>query len=97
MAEIIWSERAIKDLDQIANYIANDSVRYAQMVVQRLFQRPQVLINNPHFGRVVPEFNIDTIRELIDGFYRIVYQVDSSKESISIITIHHSRKEFLNL
>ena len=63
MAEIIWSERAIKDLDQIANYIANDSVRYAQMVVQRLFQRPQVLINNPYLGRVVPEFNIDTIFE----------------------------------
>ena len=64
MAEIIWSERAIKDLDQIANYIANDSVRYAQMVVQRLFQRPQVLINNPYLGRVVPEFNIDTILNL---------------------------------
>ena len=39
MAEIIWSERAIKDLEQIGDYISNDSVRYAKIVIQKLFNK----------------------------------------------------------
>jgi len=31
MAEIVWSPRAIKDIDEIANYIAKDSLQYAKI------------------------------------------------------------------
>ena len=97
MAEIIWSERAIKDLEQIGDYISNDSVRYAKIVVQKLFHRPQSLANTPYLGRVVPEFQLEHIRELIEGSYRIVYSIRSDFQNIEIVTIHHSKKEFLNL
>lgn len=34
MARIIWTDRALTDIEAIADYIALDSVRYAKMVVQ---------------------------------------------------------------
>jgi toxin ParE1/3/4 len=97
MAEIIWSERAIKDLEQIGDYISSDSVRYANMVVQKLFNKPKIVEKNPFLGRMVPEFRLDHIRELIEGPYRIVYSIKPDLQFIEIITIHHSKKEFLNI
>ena len=97
MAEIIWTERAIKDLEQIGDYIANDSDRYAKIVVQKLFQRPQSLANAPYLGRVVPEFQLDHIRELIEGSYRIIYSIPPDFQRIEIVTFHHSKREFLRL
>ncbi len=95
MAQVVWSERAVADLEQIGSYIAKDSVRYAQMVVGKLFSRTEILKTNPQLGRMVPEFANSTIRELIEGSYRIVYQMDSSQDTVQIITVHHSKKEFL--
>lgn len=98
MAEIVWSERAIKDLENIGEYIAKDSIRYAELVVQKLFNRPQHLVNAPYLGRIVPEFESENIRELIEGSYRIVYLVSpDANQPIEIITVHHNKKEFLRL
>ncbi len=31
MAEIVWTESALNDLDDIGDYIAKDSIRYAEL------------------------------------------------------------------
>jgi addiction module RelE/StbE family toxin len=95
MAQVVWSERAVADLEQIGSYIAKDSVRYAGMVVGKLFSRTEILKTNPYLGRMVPEFSNAAIRELIEGSYRIVYQVNSAQDAVQIITVHHSKIEFL--
>jgi plasmid stabilization system protein ParE len=33
MVKVIWTESAIQDLDDIGEYIAKDSVRYAELTV----------------------------------------------------------------
>ncbi|MEI7903168.1 MAG: type II toxin-antitoxin system RelE/ParE family toxin [bacterium] len=38
MAEIRWTLQALADVDAIADYIANDSAYYAQIVVSKLFE-----------------------------------------------------------
>jgi plasmid stabilization system protein ParE len=43
-------------------------------------------------GRIVPEIEIVEIRELIEGNYRIIYRI-FSKESIEILTVHHSARD----
>lgn len=45
----------------------------------------------PYSGRKVPEINIDSVRELIFGNYRIIYFV-ASPSRIDILTVHHSAK-----
>ena len=43
MAEIIWSPRAIKDIDEIASYIAKDSLQYAEAQTKLFFSMAEVL------------------------------------------------------
>ena len=50
----------------------------------------------PKLGRIVPEKNDDTIRELIEGNYRIIYEVKRD-DSVEILVVHHSSKPLGNL
>jgi toxin ParE1/3/4 len=88
MSEVIWAKLAYKDLDSIYEFIAKDSEIYAKRFVERLILSVSDLDKFPDSGRIVPEFNDKTIREIIVGNYRIVYKV--KKDIISIARVHHA-------
>ena len=92
MVKLIWTDQAINDLSDIGDYIAENSETYAKLTVQRLFDRAQILKTFSLSGRMVPEKNEETLRELIEGSYRIIYEVVSA-DQINILTVHHSSKE----
>ena len=96
MAEVIWSDSALLDLNDIGEYISKDSERYAEITVNQLFTTPDILENHPKAGRIVPEFEIESIRELIQGNYRIVYQL-VDEQIIHILAVHHSARLLGNL
>jgi len=91
MAEIVWTRTALKDLKEIHQYISQDSTFYADRYTSILYKRVDVLINFPLTGRIVPEKEDETIRELIEGNYRIFYKVNS-KDKVTILRIHHAAK-----
>lgn len=91
MVQIIWIKRAIDDLNDIADYIAKDSPRFADLTVDKIFNKTQILKEYPEIGRVVPEIRDPNIRELIEGNYRIIYEV-KCQDIIEILTIHNSFK-----
>ena len=90
MVRLIWTEIAIEDLQLIHEYISNDSKVYADRFIGKIINRIDQLENFPKSGRVVPEFNSEVIRELIEGSYRIIYKINS--DYISIVRIHHSSR-----
>jgi addiction module RelE/StbE family toxin len=90
MAKIIWSELALEDLKHIHDYISKDSLIYANRVIEKIILRIEQLEKFPRSGRVVPELNNISIRELIHHNYRIIYKVASQK--VYIVSIHHSAK-----
>lgn len=55
--KIKWSEPAVSDLENIQNYIANDSEVYACEVVERIISAVEKLYCFPKMGRKVPEAN----------------------------------------
>ena len=57
MAEIIWTKLAQKDAEEIHDFIAKDSVYYAQKTIQKFFDRISILKKYPNSGRIVPELN----------------------------------------
>jgi toxin ParE1/3/4 len=67
MAEIIWSPRAVKDIDEIANFIAKESIQYAETQAKLFFSTAAVLEKHPYRGRVVPELAVETIRQILCG------------------------------
>ena len=91
MVEIIWTELAIEDLESIHAYISKDSKVYADRQVDKIIKRVDQIGNFPKSGRVVPEFNSEFIRELIEGNYRIIYKIHS--DNIGIVRIHHAARQ----
>ena len=91
MVKVIWTDFAIEDLRLIHDYISKDSKRYADRFLEKLLERVDQLESFPKSGRVVPEFNVDTIRELIEGNYRIVYKISTTQ--IAIVRVHHAARQ----
>jgi toxin ParE1/3/4 len=71
---IIWSPQAIRDVESIRAFIAQDSPSYAELVARRLIAATERLQSFPESGRVVPERQDSVIREVIVRPYRIVYR-----------------------
>ncbi len=90
MTSLIWTRRAIEDVQSIKRFIAQDSPHYAELVTQRLISSVERLPALPQSGRIVPEINDPTVREVIHGSYRIVYRL--IREEIHIITVHHAAR-----
>jgi len=95
MVKVVWTEFAIEDLKSINDYISKDSKVYASRFVEKLMSRVDQLETNPKSGRIVPEFNIETLRELIEGNYRIIYKIDN--DFIGIVRIHHSSRQLKSM
>jgi plasmid stabilization system protein ParE len=89
MASVKYTLQATKDLEEIAEYISYDSLYYASLQIMRIMERVKQLYSNSHIGRVVPEAGIKTVRELIEGNYRIISRIIDTN-SIHILTVFHS-------
>jgi toxin ParE1/3/4 len=87
---VVWSRRALHDIEAIAEYIAADSPAYASIVVKKIVNHTRSLAQFPNSGRKVPEFDVENIRELIVYSYRIIYQVEGGEVLIAAV-IHGKR------
>lgn len=71
---VVWSPASLEDVDAIAAYIARDSAHYAAAVVRQLLSSARRLAEFPRSGRVVPEVEEESLRELLVYSYRLVYE-----------------------
>ena len=90
MVQIEWTERSLEDLNEIHDYIARDSKSYANLFIKKIYNAVQKLSEFPNMGRIVPELNIPSIRELIYQNYRIVYRIIDG--IVEIITVFHGSR-----
>jgi len=65
MAELIWTEPALDDLNEIAEFIARDKELAAARLVQRVFQHVEQLIAHPERGGRIPEFRKSRYRQIL--------------------------------
>jgi toxin ParE1/3/4 len=82
---VVWSSRAIADLEAIANYIAADSQKYAATVVRKILKATRTLAAFPNSGRKVPEFDDETVREVFAYSYRIIYKIDGVEITVATV------------
>ncbi len=90
MAEVRWTLQAVKGIESIAEFIAEDSSHYARLFVIDVLEAVDRLVDFPKSGRVVPEVNDPDIREIILGNYRIAYRLKG--ESAEILTVYHGAR-----
>ncbi len=65
MVEVKITEKALTDLAAIGEFIARDSEKYAKATIQNIFETVKFLEDFPELGRIVPEINNKSIREVI--------------------------------
>ncbi len=84
--KIFFSESAMNDLQNILDYYNQENVKeIGNNFVLSIFEHVEILTNHPDIGRIVPEFNLSYIREIIHIPFRIVYLRE--KSSIKIIRV----------
>ncbi len=87
---IVWSRRAVQDLDSLTAYIAADSPAYAGVVLKNIVNQTRILGRFPRAGRRVPEFDDENVRELIVYSYRVIYRLQGD-EALIVAVIHGKR------
>ncbi|MGE5282142.1 MAG: type II toxin-antitoxin system RelE/ParE family toxin [Chloroflexota bacterium] len=92
---VAWTETAWRDLERIADYIAEDSPGYAAALVRRVRDGARSLEEMAERGRVVPELEEPAIRELVIGSYRLVYEIEDA--DIYILGLIHGARDLAAL
>jgi plasmid stabilization system protein ParE len=84
--KIIWTQTAWNDLEDTAILLR----RIPGTMQQHLFKKCEIaarsLTNFAERGRVVPEFNDDSIRELFIRSHRLIYKI--SDKTVYILAIY---------
>ena len=90
--ELIWDDEALADLEDIFNWIAQDSPAAAKTVVDRLFSSAELLIDFPFMGHVGRE--PDTFEWAVPKLpYIVVYEVDREQQRVIVTAVIHGAQE----
>lgn len=87
---VYWTHTAIAHLLAIHEHIARDTPMYAQRTVDRLTRRSEQIATFPQSGRVVPEYDMPDIREVIERPYRIICRI--REDRIEVLAVVHGAR-----
>ena len=91
MAQIIWTEPALQELDEIADYISLDNPNAAKNLVRSVFKCVVQLSEHPKSGKPVEDLEESTYRRLLVSPCQIFYREENNR----IYIIHIIRDEQL--
>jgi toxin ParE1/3/4 len=88
--KVNWTDNAIQHLLGIYEFIGSASGIYAKATIDKLTRRSEQIAKFPISGRMVPEYENENIREVIERPYRIIYLI--KQDEIDILAVIHSAK-----
>ncbi len=92
MAQVIWTEPALQDLDAIADYISLDKPDAANRLVQRVFERVDQLEHHPDSGSVPAELKRGPYRQLVIPPLRLFYR--HQQNTVYIVYVMRGEQQF---
>jgi len=95
MAQVIWTEPALSDLDAIADYIALDKPDAASRLVQRVFAHVELLAAHPDLGSRIPELRPRSrYRQVVEAPCRVFYRHDARRNKVFIVGVMRGERQF---
>ena len=76
MARLIWTERALADLDEISEFMAFENPGAARRLTKRVFEHANKLKEHPLMGPATPEFQVGSYRQISERPCRLIYRYD---------------------
>lgn len=86
-----WSDFARDDLDDLVRYISRDSIFYARRFGQKVVLATRNLSEFPESGRIIPEAEAPSLREVIVQGYRVMYRLESDR--VLILAVMHGNRD----
>jgi toxin ParE1/3/4 len=87
MAQIAWTNEALRWLEDIFEYIAADNPDAAHRTVEGIFDRVQSLAKYPELGHRYLH-STRNVRILLYGHYRIAYLI-TADASVNVLGVFH--------
>lgn len=78
MARLVWTERAIGEMEEIVEYIAFDNPLAARRLAKRVKSHIEQLARHPLSGPVPPENSGGLYRQVSESPCRVIYRFDGS-------------------
>ena len=88
--KVHFTTAAVEQLDGIYAYIAKDSVKYAQQVIDRIIEKANNVAMFPQGAAIVPEYSRHDVREVFAYHYRIIYLI--LPKQIDVLAVVHGAK-----
>lgn len=86
-----WTEAGLTDLRGVETSIGRHSAQYARSMVERIFARTELLADHPRLGAMVPEYDDESLREVLEDPYRIIYRI--LEEQIDVVAVVHAARK----
>ncbi|MBM4313385.1 MAG: type II toxin-antitoxin system RelE/ParE family toxin [Deltaproteobacteria bacterium] len=91
MKAITFAASAVRDLDEIRDwYDAQQAPRAGKQQIEGIIYAAERLVDFPESGRIVPEFGMVNLREVIHPPFRIVYRLDRNR--VRIVRVWRSER-----
>jgi len=89
---ITFAVSAVDDLEAIRAWYKDQQQipEVGSRLIKEIISQVERLADFPESGRIVPEFNIENLREIIFAPFRIVYRLDGKK--IKIVRVWRSER-----
>ena len=89
--KISFAVSALRDLEDVLEYYKEQKILHVgERLVAQVIKDIELLGKQPDMGRLVPEFELDNLRELIRPPFRIVYRRDRNK--VRIVRVWRSER-----
>ena len=89
--KISFALSAVFDLEDVLEFYKEQKAAHVgELLVKKIFKDIELLYEQPDIGRVVPEFDLKNLQELICPPFRIVYRRDMDR--IRIVRIWRSER-----
>jgi toxin ParE1/3/4 len=90
--QVGWTKLSLADLKTLVRFIARDDPSVARRFGDHLVSKVDNVVQFPRMGRMVPEFHRDLLLEIIVSPYRIVYEIDDHRNTITVFRIWHGAR-----
>ena len=88
---VTFTASAVKDLDAIRSwYVDQQTPAVGEKLLREIISLVERLGTFPESGRIVPEFGIANLREIIHPPFRIVYRLDGNM--VRIVRVWRSER-----
>lgn len=92
MAQVIYSRRALADLERLTDFLLDSAPAAASQTVDLILEAVEILINHPLIGRPTET----ELRELIlsrgKSAYLALYSYEEGQDTVLILAVRHSRE-----